>query len=111
MKKESDLRIEQRGTVNGISSVQMSGESNAEIQTRQRGRRNAAVVHQSGWITASRIVQEGPGRFSGSTDLPMQYSRQYTDDGYLTYFTTGGFNLITLTDSNHTWISRFGRAR
>ncbi len=110
-KKESDLRINQRGTVNAISSIQMSGEGNAEIQTHQRGRRNAAFLHQSGWITASRVTQEGPRRFSGHTHQPTQFTGRNTDEGYLSYFMTGGFSLVTLTDSNHTWISRFGRAR
>ena len=36
---------------------------------------------------------------------------QSTDEGYLSYFQTGGFSLVTLSDSNHTWISRFGRSR
>lgn len=110
-KKESDLRLNQHGTINGISSVQMSGENNAQIQAHQRGRRNAVGLHQSGWITAARVVQEGPGSFTGHKHLPTQYSGRNTDEGYLSYFMTGGFSMVTLTDSNHTWISRFGRAR
>lgn len=107
----SNLALKQRGTINAISSVQLSGTGDAEIQTHQRGRRNASVVHQSGWNTISVGIQEGPGNFEGRTDLPMSLTRTQTDEGYLTYFTTGGFSLVTLTDPNHTWYSRFGRSR
>jgi hypothetical protein len=107
----SDLRLNQHGTVNGISSVQISGTSDAEIWALQSGRSNTAVIYQSGWNTISRIGQQGPGDFSGHTDLPARYVGRETDDGYLSYFMAGGFSLVTLTDRNHTWISRFGRAR
>jgi len=111
VKKEADLRLKQHGTINGISSVQMSGKNDAQLWTHQRGRRNTAIIHQSGWNTISRVVQEGPGRFSGNQHQPVRYIGRQTDEGYLSYFMTGGFSLVALTDANHTWISRFGRAR
>ncbi|HWV79914.1 MAG TPA: hypothetical protein VNZ50_00660 [Hyphomicrobiaceae bacterium] len=110
-KEGSDLRLSQHGTINGISSVQANTPGDAQIWTHQRGRRNTAVIHQSGWNTLSGVVQEGPGGFSGNTGQPTTYIGQSTDDGYLSYFATGGLSLITLTDANHTWISRFGRTR
>jgi hypothetical protein len=111
VKKDSDLRLSQRGNINGISSVQMSGLKDAQLWTRQRGRRNTAVVHQSGWITILRTVQEGPHGPGGYRNLPTYYSGRNTDEGYLSYFMSGGFSLVALTDENHTWISRFGRTR
>jgi hypothetical protein len=109
--KDSNLRINQRGDTNGISSVQLSGERDAWIYTHQRGRRNTGVIHQWGWITVSRVVQEGPHGPGGYTNLPTRFAGQQTDEGYLSYFMTGGFSLVTLTDQNHTWMSRFGRGR
>lgn len=109
--KDSNLRINQRGEVNGISSVQLSGEKDAQIFTHQRGRRNTGVIHQSGWITISQVIQEGPHGPGGYQNLPTRFAGQQTDEGYLSYFMTGGFSLVTLTDQNHTWLSRFGRAR
>jgi hypothetical protein len=110
-KNGSSLKIQQRGEINAISSVQLSGPNDAEIHTHQRGRRNAAVIHQDGWIASSVVVQEGPHGPGGYTNLPMQLTRVQTDEGYLTYFTTGGFSLVSLTDPQHTWFSRFGRSR
>ena len=111
VRKESDLTVNQRGEINGISSVQMSGINNARIGTHQRGRRNTGVIHQRGWITVSRMIQEGPHGPGGYRNLPTHYSGRHTDEGYLSYFMTGGFSLVTLTDQNHTWFSRFGRSR
>jgi len=108
---KSDVGIAQHGTINGISSVQFSGESDAQIQAGQKGRRNTAVIYQSGWNVISRIGQGGPNGFAGYTDLPATYWAANVDDGYLSYFMTGGFSLVTLTDENHSWFSRFGRAR
>ena len=109
--KDSDLQLSQRGHINGIASVQMSGLDDAALSTHQRGRRNTMVAHQSGWITVLRSAQEGPHGPGGYTNLPNSYSARQTDEGYLSYFMTGGFSLVTLTDQNHTWFSRFGRAR
>jgi len=111
MNKGSSLSINHRGEKNGISSVQIAGTKDAEIRAHQRGRRNAAVLHQQGWITSSIVVQEGPHGPGGHRDLPMSHAVRETDEGYLSYFQTGGFSLVTLTDPNHTWISRFGRSR
>jgi hypothetical protein len=110
-RKDSDLTLNQRGNTNGISAVQLSGYGDAQIVTHQRGRRNTGVIHQSGWITISRVIQEGPHGPGGYRNLPTLYSGQETSEGYLSYFMTGGFSLVTLTDQNHTWFSRFGRAR
>ena len=111
VRKGSDIAISQRGNINGIASVQMSGLNDAQLWTHQRGRRNTAVIHQSGWITVLRTAQEGPHGPGGYTNLPTRYSARNTDEGYLSYFMTGGFSLVTLTDQNHTWFSRFGRSR
>jgi hypothetical protein len=110
-KTGSSVKFNQRGEINGISSVQITGAQDAEIQTHQSGRRNTSVIYQSGWLTASVVAQEGPRAPGGDTNLPMQHIRLQTDEGYLSYFTTGGFSLVTLTDPHHTWFSRFGRAR
>ncbi|MFN3745613.1 MAG: hypothetical protein ACK4TL_12990 [Hyphomicrobiaceae bacterium] len=107
----SSVKLNQHGEINGISSVQISGARDAEIQTHQSGRRNNSVIYQSGWLTASVVVQEGPHGLGGDTNLPTRHIRVQTDEGYLSYFATGGFSLVTLTDPNHTWFSRFGRAR
>lgn len=111
MSKGSSLSINHRGEKNGISSVQIAGTKDTEIRAHQRGRRNAAVLHQQGWITSSIVIQEGPHGPGGYRDLPMSHTVRETDEGYLSYFQTGGFSLVTLTDPNHTWISRFGRSR
>ncbi len=108
---DSDVRLNQRGEINAITSVQMSGLDDAALWTHQRGRRNSAVIHQSGWVTVLRSIQEGPHGPGGYTNLPNHYSGQQTDEGYLSYVMTGGFSLVTLTDQNHTWFSRFGRSR
>lgn len=110
-RKDSDVRLRQRGIINGIASVQMSGLNDAQLWTHQRGRRNTSVVYQSGWTTISRTAQEGPHGPGGYRNLPTRYIGHQTDEGYLSYFQTGGFSLVTLTDQNHTWFSRFGRAR
>lgn len=109
--KGSNISIKHRGEANGISSVQIAGEKDAEILTHQRGRRNAAVLYQQGWITSSIVAQEGPHGPGGYRDMPMSQTVRETDEGYLSYFQAGGFSLVTLTDPNHTWISRFGRSR
>ena len=62
-------------------------------------------------VTVSRVIQEGPHGPGGYRHLPTRFSGQQTDEGYLSYFMTGGFSLVTLTDQNHAWFSRFGRAR
>jgi hypothetical protein len=111
MNKGSSLSINHRGEKNGISSVQIAGTKDTEMWAHQRGRRNAAVFHQQGWITSSVTIQEGPHGPGGYRDLPMSHNVRETDEGYLSYFQTGGFSLVTLTDPNHTWISRFGRSR
>ena len=111
MNKGSSLSINHRGEKNGISSVQIADTNDAEIRAHQRGRRNAAVLYQQGWITSSIVTQEGSHGPGGHRDLPMSHTVRETDEGYLSYFQAGGFSLVTLTDPNHTWISRFGRSR
>ena len=110
-KDGSNVSLTQNGMVNSISSIQIAGTSDVQIRTHQRGKGNTAVVYQSGWNTISQVTQEGPGRSGGSTNQPTTYIGQGTDEGYLSYFASGGFSLVTLTDGNHTWISRFGRTR
>lgn len=109
-KRSSDLQIRQRGALNAVSSIQVAGSEDARIRTIQRGNRNAAAIYQSGWNTISQVQQSGPDG-GGERGLPTRYAIRETDEGYLSYFMTGGFSLVTLTDQNHTWVSRFGRAR
>jgi hypothetical protein len=61
------------------------------------------VIYQSGWLAASVVVQEGPHGPGAYKNLPMQHTRVQTDEGYLSYFTTGGFSLVTPCPG---WISR-----
>ena len=109
--KDSNIRLNQRGDTNGISAVQLSGYDDAQIYAHQRGRRNTGIFHQRGWVTIARVAQEGPHGPGGYRNLQTHYSGQQTDEGYLSYFMSGGFSLATITDQNHTWFSRFGRAR
>lgn len=108
---DSNIRLNQRGEINAISSVQLSGDNDAQIYAHQRGRRNAALIYQRGWVTVARAAQEGPHGPGGYRILPTYYSGQQTDEGYLSYFMSGGFSIATITDQNHTWFSRFGRSR
>jgi hypothetical protein len=110
-RNDSDLIVNQRGDTNVISSIQLSGDDDAQIYTHQRGQRNSGAIHQSGWITISRVIQEGTQGPLAYQNMPTRLTGQQTDEGYLSYFMTGGFSLVTLTDQNHTWFSRFGRAR
>lgn len=107
----SNVSIIQHGTISGISSVQLTGQEDAQIHTRQTGARNTAVIYQTGWNTISSVAQGGRNEFSGYRNLPTTYWAREVDEGYLSYFMTGGFSLATLTDANHTWFSRFGRGR
>ncbi|MGE0766997.1 MAG: hypothetical protein AB7L90_11075 [Hyphomicrobiaceae bacterium] len=107
----SHVSVTQRGTINGISSVQLTGRDDAQMWVKQNGYRNTSVIYQTGWNTISSVGQSGRNGFSGYTDLPTTYWARQIDEGYLSYFMTGGFSIATLTDSNHTWFSRFGRAR
>jgi len=106
----SNLQIGQIGTVNGISSAQASGLSDAYMMTHQRGKLNGAFLYQSGWNAVSGVVQEDSD-WPGHTRHTTVFNGTQTDEGYLSYFATGGFSLVTLTDTGHTWFSRFGRGR
>jgi hypothetical protein len=110
-KKPSNLQFGQFGTVNGISSVQLSSINDAYIVTRQQGELNSAFLYQSGWNTVAITTQQGGDGWSGFTQHPTTYRAFRTDEGYLSYFLTGGFSFVSLTDPSHTWYSRFGRAR
>lgn len=110
-KSPSEVSVIQHGTISGISSLQLTGQNDAIIGTRQNGAQNTSVIYQSGWNTISSVAQGGPNGFAGHGDLPTTYWARKVDEGYLSYFMTGGFSLATLTDSNHTWFSRFGRSR
>lgn len=108
-KDVSNLRIEQTGRNNAISSLQVSPDYNI-VSTTQRGNWNTVVIYQEGFIDQASVVQAGPKRNGGSTNLPTSYRQQSTDEGYLTYFTSGGFSMATLTEGG-THQSRFGRSR
>lgn len=109
--KYSNLNLSQSGTVNGISSVQLSGSNDANIMTHQTGQWNNALVHQMGWNTVAGVVQQSGDGWPGHTNHPTVYQGVQTDEGYLSYFMTGGFSFVSLTDPAHTWYSRFGRGR
>jgi hypothetical protein len=109
--KPSNLQIGQFGTLNGISSAQVSGSNDAYIMTHQRGEWNSALLYQSGWNTIVAAVQQGNGSWPGFTHHSTVYRGLQTDEGYLSYFMTGGFSFVSLTDPGHTWYSRFGRGR
>jgi hypothetical protein len=108
--EKSDLTITQSGRVNGITSLQTAKDN--RISTSQSGWQNTVVIYQEGWIDISSVVQSGPAKkTSNSGSLPTSYRGQKTDDGYLSYFTSGGFSMLSLTDSGNTAVSRFGRVR
>lgn len=109
--KPSNLQIGQAGTVNGISSVQLSGVNDAYISTHQSGQWNGALIYQTGWNVVAGAVQQGGDGWSGHTNHTTIYRAAQTDEGYLSYFMTGGFSFVSLTDPSHTWYSRFGRGR
>jgi hypothetical protein len=109
--KPSNLQIGQYGTLNGISSAQGSGVNDAYIMTHQRGDWNSAFLYQSGFNTVVGTVQQGGDGWQGHTNHPTVYRGTQTDEGYLSYFMTGGFSFVSLTDPAHTWYSRFGRGR
>ena len=109
--KPSNLQISQVGTANSISSVQLSGGNDAYILTHQSGQWNNALIYQSGWNVVAGAVQQGGDGWAGHTNHPTVYRAAQTDEGYLSYFMTGGFSFVSLTDPAHTWYSRFGRGR
>lgn len=109
--KTSNLHLGQTGTVNGISSAQISGTNNAYMTTDQIGEWNASQLYQSGWITVAGVLQQGGDGWPGHMNHPTVYKGYQTDEGYLSYFMTGGFSFVSLTDPAHTWLSRFGRGR
>jgi hypothetical protein len=108
-KPSSDLTVKQSGSTNGLTSVQ-SATANS-IAASQSGWRNAIVIYQEGWTDISSVAQSGPIGSGGRGNLPASYSFQNTEDGYLSYFTSGGFSMVTLTDPGNTITSRFGRYR
>lgn len=110
-KTPSNIESVQNGTISGLSVVQLAGKNDAQFLAKQKGTQNTSVIYQAGWNTMSSVAQSGPEGFAGYGNLPTTYWARRVDEGYLSYFMTGGFSLVTLTDSNHTWFSRFGRAR
>jgi hypothetical protein len=108
-KPSSDLNLKQSGSTNGLTSVQ-SADANS-IAASQSGWRNAIFIYQEGWTDMSSVAQSGPIGSAGRANLPASYSLQNTDDGYLSYFASGGFSMVTLTDPGNTITSRFGRYR
>jgi hypothetical protein len=107
-KDVSDITIEQSGRRNGVTSVQRATTENS-IKTNQSGWQNTVVIYQEGWIDISSVAQSAPKK--KSNDERTFYQTQKTDDGYLTYFQSGGFSIATITEPGHTNTSRFGRSR
>jgi hypothetical protein len=108
-KPSSDISVKQTGNINGLTSVQSADQNN--LTTSQSSWRNAIVIYQEGWTDISSIAQSGPIGGAGVSNLPTSYSMQNTDDGYLSYFASGGFSMVTLTEPGNTITSRFGRYR
>lgn len=108
-KQSSDLSIKQSGHINGLTSSQSADQNS--MAASQSGWRNAVVIYQDGWTDISSVAQSGPIKGTGGGNLPTSYSLQNTEDGYLSYFTSGGFSMVTLTDPGNTITSRFGRYR
>jgi hypothetical protein len=108
-KPSSDLSIKQSGYTNGLTSAQSADQNS--MAASQSGWRNAVVIYQEGWTDISSVAQSGPIKGAGGGNLPTSYSLQNTEDGYLSYFTSGGFSMVTLTDPGNTITSRFGRYR
>lgn len=106
--QNNDVTIKQKGKLNGIAAAQRSDTNS--INATQRGWSNTVVIYQNGTIDTSVVAQSGPPR-SDITSLPTTYLLQKKDDTYLSYFTSGGFSMVTLTDPNNTITSRFGRTR
>lgn len=108
-KASSDVSLKQSGSINGLTSTQLAEQNN--VAASQAGWRNAIVIYQEGWIDISSVAQSGPVGKEGHADVPTSYRQQNTDDGYLSYFASGGFSMVTLTDPGYTITSRFGRYR
>lgn len=106
-KAVSDIHIQQSGSINAIASSQTADQNG--IATAQNGQWNTVVIYQEGWIDSSSVLQQGPK--GGNGNLPTSYHHEITDDGYLSYFASGGFSLVTLSDPGHTLTSHFGRYR
>jgi len=105
----SDLTLYQSGRTNGASSTQYA-DQNSTLTT-QHGWQNTVTIYQNGWTDISRVVQSGPIGDAGQAHLPTTFTTENTDDGYLTYFTSGGFSMVTLGDPGNAITSRFGRYR
>jgi hypothetical protein len=108
-KQSSDVSVKQSGHINGLTSLQSADQNS--LATSQKGWRNAIVIYQVGWTDISSLAQSGPIKGASVDNLPTSYSMQNTDDGYLSYFASGGFSMVTLTDPGNTITSRFGRYR
>ena|ERR1700733_81356 len=108
-KSASNIKVKQTGNINGIASSQKANEN--AIATSQSGWRNTVVIYQEGWTDTSSVIQFGPSHGGGNGNLPTTFRTQSTDEGYLSYFQSGGFSIVTLTDPTNTITSRFGRSR
>jgi hypothetical protein len=108
-KQSSDVSVKQSGHINGLTSLQSADQNS--LATSQSSWRNAVVIYQEGWTDISSLAQSGPIRGASLSNLPTSYSMQNTDDGYLSYFASGGFSMVTLTDPANAITSRFGRYR
>lgn len=106
----SDLTFQQSGSLNQLSSSQQASDQNS-IATSQYGWRNSVTIYQNGWTDISSVVQSGPVGEGGRSNLPTSFTADNTDNGYLTYFTSGGFSLVTLGEPGTNVTSHFGRYR
>jgi hypothetical protein len=105
----SDLIFKQSGNLNQLSSNQNADQNS--IATTQYGWQNTVVIYQRGTTDISSVTQSGPVGEAGRSNLPTSFTAENTDDGYLTYFGSGGFSLVTLGDPGSNVTSRFGRYR
>jgi len=104
----SDVRITQQGRKNVVSAAQLAPDLN-QIATTQFGGFNTVVIYQEGFIDAASVTQSGPGASPPESNLPTAYDVRETDQGFLSTFTSGELSITTLTSSDLTYISHFGR--
>ncbi len=106
----SDFSLQQSGSENRLSSSQRATDQNS-IAASQYGWRNSVTIYQNGWTDISSVAQSGPIGEGGRSNLPTSFTAENTDNGYLTYFASGGFSLVTLGEPGTNMTSRFGRYR
>jgi hypothetical protein len=120
--EESRLTVMQTGIVNGFASAQLSG--NNYLQSTQSGFDNSYIALQvlsgehpdpdTGVSTNFALTrQQAPSSdvLSPRVDLDVEVVSEQTEDGYLTYFASGGFSMMSITETGRNITSRFGRLR